>query len=98
MPTVKASDLEKMVIDILSKAGCEEAEAVLVAKNLVLTNLLGHDSHGVGMVPLYVQNIHDGFLKPNVPVRLIKEDGSILIFDGRQGFGQRVAFEAMEAA
>jgi len=98
MPLIKASDLEKVAIDILSKAGSEEAEAVLVAKNLVLTNLLGHDSHGVGMVPLYVQNIYDGFLKPNMPARLIKEDGSILIFDGQQGFGQRVAFEAMEAA
>ena len=36
-----------------------------VAANLVLANLSGHDSHGVGMVPRYVDAVLEGGLKPN---------------------------------
>ena len=36
-----------------------------VADNLVLANLSGHDSHGVGMVPRYVDAVLEGGLQPN---------------------------------
>ena len=35
---------------------------------------------------------------PNTPVRLVKDDGPILMFDGQRGYGRRVAGEAMAAA
>jgi LDH2 family malate/lactate/ureidoglycolate dehydrogenase len=40
-------------------------EARTVADNLVLANLSGHDSHGVGMLPRYVDAVPEGGLKPN---------------------------------
>ena len=39
-------------------------EARLVADHLVLANLFGHDSHGVGMIPHYIQNTDDRRLRP----------------------------------
>jgi len=98
MLNIKEEDMRKVVTEILKKVGCDEKEAGLVAENLVMSNLCGHDSHGVGMVPAYVQNIGRGLLKPNTPPKLIKDDGAILVFDGQRGFGQRVAKEAMEKA
>ena len=95
MLNIKEQDMRKVVTEILKKAGSEEQEAGLVAKHLVRSNLYGHDSHGVGMVPTYVSNIGRGLLKPNTPAKLIKDDGAILVFDGQRGFGQRVANEAM---
>ena len=86
MLKIKEQDLRKVVTEILKKAGSEEREADLVAKHLVRSNLYGHDSHGVGMVPAYVQNIDRGLLKPNTPPKLIKDDGAILVFDGQRGF------------
>jgi uncharacterized oxidoreductase len=95
---IREEDLKKVVREILMKAGSDEMESEIVAEHLVRANLLGIDSHGVGMLPQYIQNISKGLLKPNTPAKLIKEDGSILIFDGQRGFGQRIASEAMNAA
>lgn len=98
MLTIKAQNLKKAAKEILQKAGSDESEAEMVAGHLVRANLLGHDSHGVGMIPDYVNNISSGSLKPGMSAKLLKEDGAILVFDGQRGFGQRTAREAMEAA
>jgi len=91
-------DLQRVVTEILKKAGCDEREATVVAEHLVMSNLCGHDSHGVGIIPFYLQNISRGILKPNTPAKLIKDEGAILVFDGQRGFGQRTASEAMDRA
>ncbi len=87
--------LQDFVEEIFKAAGSEPIEAAIVADHLVLANLSGHDSHGVGMIPRYIDNIKAGSLHPNEHVELVKKDGSILVFDGRAGFGQVVAREAM---
>ena len=40
---------------ILEAGGSRRKEAEIVADHLVLANLSGHDSHGIGMIPAYVQ-------------------------------------------
>lgn len=89
-------DLRRDVENILQAAGSSEQEAQIVADHLVMANLSGHDSHGVGMLPHYLQNIRLGVLHPNRHVRKVKQDGSILVFDGQGGYGQVVAREATE--
>lgn len=96
MPRIKEENLRKIVAAVLRKAGSEEAEADLVAKHLVMSDLCGHESHGIGMVPNYLNYIRQGILRPNTPVKLIKDDNAILIFDGQRGFGHRTASEAMD--
>ncbi|MDF2367004.1 malate/lactate/ureidoglycolate dehydrogenase [Sneathiella sp.] len=90
--------LQAFVENIFKAAGSEPIEAAIIADHLVLANLSGHDSHGVGMIPRYIDNIKAGSLHPNEHVEQVKKDGSILVFDGRAGFGQVVAREAMAAA
>ena len=55
--------------------GSSGAEAATVAHNLVLANLSGHDSHGVGMLPRYVDAVREGGLKPNTSVRVMQTPG-----------------------
>ena len=55
--TLPADDLQATVARILEAAGSAPAEARQVAANLVLANLSGHDSHGVGMMPRYVDAV-----------------------------------------
>lgn len=86
--------LQEFVEAIFRAAGSDPTEAAIVADHLVLANLSGHDSHGVGMIPRYIENIKAGYLRPNEHVEQLKKDGSILVFDGRAGFGQVVAREA----
>lgn len=80
---------------ILQAAGSEPAEARTVAANLVLANLSGHDSHGVGMLPRYVDAVLEGGLKPNTGVHITLDIGTLLALDGQQGYGQVVGEQAM---
>jgi uncharacterized oxidoreductase len=95
---IAAAPLRRLVSEIFQRGGSEPSEAELVARHLVAANLLGHDSHGVGLVPTYVRHLAAGLLVPNTRVRLVKDDGAILMFDGQRGYGRRVAGEAMDAA
>jgi len=83
---------------IIKAGGSAEAEADLVADHLVLANLFGHDSHGVGMVPAYVRHRQAGLVVPNTRAKVVKDDGGLLMFDGGRGYGRSVAGEAMAAA
>lgn len=90
--------LKKVLHEILRQTGSDEYEAALVAGHLVRANLTGHDSHGAIMIPTYLRNVRGGLLVPGTAARLVRDDGSIMVFDGQRGYGQRVAFEAMDAA
>ena len=67
-----------------------------MAANLVLANLSGHDSHGVGMLPRYVDAIAEGGLLPNTAVKVSADIGTLMALDGQHGFGQVVGVQAME--
>ena len=67
-----------------------------MAVNLVLANLSGHDSHGVGMLPRYVDAIAEGGLVPNTHVKINADIGTLMALDGQHGFGQVVGVQAME--
>jgi uncharacterized oxidoreductase len=90
--------LKKVLHEILRQTGSDEYEAALVAQHLVRANLTGHDSHGAIMIPTYIRNVRAGLLVPGMGARAVRDDGSILVFDGQRGYGQRVAHEAMDAA
>ena len=49
----------------IAAGGSDAREARLVAENLVTANLLGHDSHGIGMMPRYVDALLEGGLAAN---------------------------------
>jgi len=94
--TLPAERLQADVARIIEGAGSAPAEAKQVAANLVLANLSGHDSHGVGMVPRYVDAVAEGGLQPNTSVRVQLDSGSLLTLDGQRGYGQIVGVQAME--
>ena len=71
-------------------------EARLVADHLVLANLFGHDSHGVGMMPAYIQNTTTGRCIRNHHAKIIKDNGAVVVIDGGVGYGQVVAKETMD--
>ena len=93
---IPAEQLRQRVANILQKAGSQAAEAAQVAANLVMANLSGHDSHGVGMVPRYVDAILEGGLQPNTGVKVLIDTGPLLNLDGQRGFGQITGVQAMQ--
>ncbi len=95
---IPAEKVKRFAIRILAAAGSSAAESGIVAEHLLRANLTGHDSHGVGLLPTYMRSIDNGLLRPNTAVSAVRDSGTIMIFDGRRGYGQRVAREAMERA
>jgi uncharacterized oxidoreductase len=90
-----AAPLRATVAKIIAAAGSSAQEAQQVADNLVLANLSGHDSHGVGMVPRYIEAVLEGGLKPNASIEVKLDGGSLLALDGQRGYGQIVGQQAM---
>ena len=91
----RAEALRSAVAAIVGAAGSAPDEAGAVAANLVEANLRGHDSHGVGMVPRYVDAVLEGGLTVNAHVAIRDDTGALLTLDGRQGYGQVIGAEAM---
>ncbi|OGA67522.1 MAG: malate/lactate/ureidoglycolate dehydrogenase [Betaproteobacteria bacterium RIFCSPLOWO2_12_FULL_67_28] len=88
--------LARAIEAIVAAGGSDAREARLVAENLVTANLTGHDSHGVGMIPRYVESLLEGGLKVNQHPKTVFDGGAMLSLDGQQGYGQVIGLEAME--
>ena len=76
---------------IFLAAGSQPEEAEIVTDHLVEANLRGHDSHGVGMIPTYLGHLRAGSLVANSRGRILRDDGTTLIYDGERGYGQIAA-------
>ncbi|MHB1121638.1 MAG: malate/lactate/ureidoglycolate dehydrogenase [Ramlibacter sp.] len=94
----QAGALRQQMARILEAAGSSAGEARQVADNLVMANLSGHDSHGIGMIPRYIESIQEGGLQPNAAIKVNFDGGAMLAIDGRHGYGQVVGVQAMELA
>ena len=80
--------LTQIATTILHKAGAELKRAQAVAEHLVIANLKGHDSHGVGMIPSYVKSMMSDLIHPQNDALLTRDSGAVLSFDGNLGFGR----------
>ena len=94
----QASNLARAIEAIALAGGSDSAEAKLVAENLVTANLMGHDSHGIGMMPRYVEALLEGGLHPNRKVEVKLDGGSLLALDGGAGYGQSIGLQATRLA
>ncbi len=91
---ISAAKLTQFAIQVFEAAGVNSNNAKLVGEHLVEANLKGHDSHGVGMIPAYINNIVTQLLTPNADARVIRDKGAVLVIDGQHGFGQVVGRQA----
>src|SRR4051812_33712702 len=96
--TFKKENLVRAIEAIVAKGGSDAREARMVAENLVTANLMGHDSHGVGMIPRYIDSLLEGGLKVNQHPKVTLDAGALLTLDGCQGYGQVIGHEAMAMA
>lgn len=72
---------------ILTKAGFKKENADMTANSLVLSNLFGHESHGIVQVDNYLRQLENKDLKPNASFTIINETPAITHADGDKGLG-----------
>src|SRR3954454_4837328 len=91
MPLITAPALTKLSEDILIAAGTPAHKARIAAQCLVASNLRGVDSHGIQLLPFYIDQILAGEMDPVGDVAVISGSGSCLLFDGQNALGQWIA-------
>lgn len=95
---IQQQPLTDFVSKLFQASGATEVIADEVAAHLVLANLKGHDSHGVGMIPSYVYNIAQKLLDPTTTGEVIVDKGAVILYDAKTGFGQVAGRLAMDLA
>ena len=78
--------------------GASEDDAFCVADNLVMSNLRGIDSHGVGRLKRYVEGIRTGYILPNAMPVVEKESPVIANINANNGLGQPAGVLGMKTA
>jgi uncharacterized oxidoreductase len=95
MPTVSAERLTEIATGLLLAAGASTEEAEVIARYNIGANLVGHDSHGIILIPQYIDRIKAGHIVPQAPWTIIEESPTTTVIDGNWGFGYAVTDRAM---
>lgn len=98
MPNVTAEQLRTYTAQIFTGHGVPEADAAIVAHNLVEADLRGVESHGVNLVSLYCTRLDTGVMNPTADVTIEKDDGTTATLHGGLGLGQIAGSQAMDLA
>ena len=96
MPKVQAERLREIGRALLMANGVPEDEAATVARHVVNANLAGHDSHGVIMLPNYIERVRVGHIVPGAPFAIVQESPTTTVVDGNWGFGYVINERAMQ--
>lgn len=95
---VPASELSSFVSSIFEASGVGRKVAEVVASSLVDADLEGVTSHGVMLVPLYVERIQAGSVDPDAFPSTIVDSGAVAVLDAQHGLGQVSGDEAIRLA
>ncbi len=87
-----------LCVNTLAQVDVPEDEAAVVADSLVDASLRGVDSHGLALLPLYVERIRSGQIVPGRRSLALRDDETTALLDGRHGVGPVLAREAMDQA
>jgi LDH2 family malate/lactate/ureidoglycolate dehydrogenase len=90
MPVISHSELTDFCVRILTAAGVPQQKADITATSLVASNLRGVDSHGIQLLPFYLDQLLAGEVDAKADGHVISENGSCLMFDAESGLGQWV--------
>jgi len=96
--TVSASELLGLCQAVLQAVGTPADLAKTVSHSLVDANLAGHDSHGVQRLPIYVELVRSGQVRPAERPLTQKRNQATAEVDGAWGWGQPAAQLAVDVA
>lgn len=95
---VTARSLTAAVAALFAAAGTPPDRAEMVARCLVDADLEGVSSHGVMLVPMYVDRIRAGSVDPAADPEVIRDRDAVAVMDAHHGFGQVTGDAAMDVA
>jgi LDH2 family malate/lactate/ureidoglycolate dehydrogenase len=91
MPTFAAEPLTRLAYLLLTAVKVPHPKADLIAQSLVAANLRGVDSHGLQLLPYYIEQIQMGNINIQTDGHVASENGGCLTYDGELGIGQWIS-------
>jgi LDH2 family malate/lactate/ureidoglycolate dehydrogenase len=83
---------------LLVAHGLSEQDAATVARCLVRADLRGVDTHGLQLLPHYLERVRRGLINPRPILKVERVTPMVGALDGQDGFGFVVATKAMAEA
>ncbi len=95
---VRHTHLETFIVATLVAMKMPRPPVEITAGLMVRTDLRGVDSHGIGMLPRYVEWWREGYLVLDAEPRVDRDDGAMALLDASKCLGHYPATLAMEKA
>jgi uncharacterized oxidoreductase len=96
--TFGADDMRRFIAGMFTAAGWPQSDSDVTAEHLVVADLSGHPSHGIGMLPMYMEAVRAGMLKPSNQPQVLRAEGPFVLIDARLALGQPAAMDATHRA
>lgn len=91
-----AADLSAYVSDLLRAGGADTPSAEAVARAVVNASSRGVDTHGVRLVPWYMQMLEGGRINKTPKITFTRKASAVGHVDADDGFGHLASFRAIE--
>ena len=98
MITKTAEELYRLIKKILLAYDADERNADCLADHLVSSHLCGVDTHGIGMLPRYIDAIKHKYINPRAWPEILNETSTSAKIVSNETFGQVAAKFATETA
>jgi LDH2 family malate/lactate/ureidoglycolate dehydrogenase len=97
-PRYAAPDLIAFADTLLQRGGLPADRARVVAETLVEADLMGHTTHGLGLLAQYLAEIENGNMRKTGEPEVISDRGATLTWDGNYLPGPWLVSHAMDIA
>ena len=92
---VRPAWLEATVSAVFTALGFDPADSAKIANALVEADLRGVSSHGIMLVPMYVERLNAGGVTRERELDILSDAGAAMVVDARGGMGQLSSPQAM---
>lgn len=91
-------DLVALAADLMAAAGMDAGAAKRVADLLVMADAMGHDTHGLQLLPRYLDALAAGTMLGSGAPEIISDQGAVAVWDGRFLSGVWLTATALDLA
>ncbi|MBR0751292.1 Ldh family oxidoreductase [Bradyrhizobium jicamae] len=96
--SIQAADLARVTAAMFAAAGVAPDVADVVAEDLVAADVEGVPSHGVMLVPMYLDRLAQHSVSTSAVGKVVSERDGAVVLDARNALGQPIARQALQLA
>ena len=96
--TVSETTVRSLIRDVFGALGCTGLECAMLAETLIRASRAGYPSHGLMRIPIFVDDIRSGAIRPAVAPVVVRETVAAVLVDARRCLGPVSAAFAVERA